>query len=1520
MLKPSKWMLAASAALLAQVMSAWAAVPSDTPLASGTTASVKPNVMFILDDSGSMNDEFMPDGVSGNTDKAGYRNHLCNTMYFNPATNYVVPKDSTGIMLHSASPATYAAACDNGYSSSACSTDLGTRYYWKYVGATANLAWPASGSNHCTLTADTTKTGICSDGSFVTNSPASCTAPKTLVWERITVTAASTDALNYANWYSYYRKRLMMMKAAGGRAFQALTNKYRVGFITINPNSPVSDSKFVPIRDFDATQKSDWYEALYAQTTNGYTPLREALSRVGRYYGGKGDGINDGMISGTDKPDPVQYSCQQNFAILTTDGYWNSNRGRDLAGNVPGSVSYDSDAFALDAYNEVGAKFYISPRPMYDGAIETRVTTDKENEYQVTSTGCTAVTVGSQLQERTAQLQQSTSTLTAQTSTLQKATGALQTCPKTLSSCTQPSDWTNTSSCTWDTSGGTQRSCRYNWGAFATATGTCTKTSTSYSNGTTWNTATGTDCRYTAWSTPTPVSSCATQAQSGSSPYTVLTARTCQTQVTTALHPVSTCTATTAPNASGETTQCSYASWSAWANNSSCVAVPKSTGPSYTVGLATECQTIGTTVATQKIQYRTYTSTTTGTFKAGLQQTSSTNWTPASPTVPAWTDVPGTSCTRVDQPTVPYSPLPARRRPVAGEAPLPTAPCTAWPCTTSTLGTGGSMRSLADVAQYYYVTDLRPTGTTGAGGIDVSQNNVPRAGNGDEDDKATWQHMTTFTLGLGLAGQLNFRSDYKTATTGDFASIRSGGLNWPVPTDNTTVPNDEPAKLDDLWHAAVNGRGLFFSASNPDSVVTSLNQALAGINNRVASAAAAATSTLEPVAGDNFAYIAKYVTGVWSGDLEAKTIALVNDPTTGVKAGDVVEPAVWNAATKLAAQTATSCDTRNIKLFRYGATDNLVDFKWNTNTCDSAGIPTGTAVTTLNTTEQAYFGAAQIAAMGQYPFMTDGSASTFDQRTNAAGAPLVNFLRGQRANEGFQAGSNTAFFRSRSGVLGDVVNAQPMYVRAPVRNYSDTGYLAFKGAQASRAPVVYLAANDGMLHAFNGAADGGNELWAFMPTFSLANLSRLADTDYPSNHRYFTDGSPISGDVYDTTATAWKTILVGGLNKGGKGYYALDITDPANPKGLWEFTHANLGYSYGNPIIGKLIDGTWVVFVTSGLNNADGNGYLFILDAMTGTLRYQIATGAGTAGNPSGLNKITGWVNENADINMTINHIYGVDLLGNVWRFDINNIFGPAGREAWLITTLKDASGNPQPITTKPIAALIGSNIHLYVGTGRYLGLEDLADTQTQTVYGFIDGLTLTDPSVALIPNVRTALTQQTWLMVGSGSSAVRGFPTCQAAPVGWYVDLTLPKERVNVDMRRALGSLFVASNIPEPSACNVGGYSMASTLDLNTGCTNTTTTTPPAGFASGGASAGQLGSYVQATLPDGTVVYMKVASKGAGTSGEALVVGVSIVMIDGKIYAVVQFSDGHTETIDPAIQDTPPAGRRLTWREIVPQ
>src|SRR5690606_9848231 len=117
-----------------------------------------------------------------------------------------------------------------------------------------------------------------------------------------------------------------------------------------------------------------------------------------------------------------------------------------------------------------------------------------------------------------------------------------------------------------------------------------------------------------------------------------------------------------------------------------------------------------------------------------------------------------------------------------------------------------------------------------------------------------------FTLGLGLNGTLAYSEDYLSGGSADYNKIVQGTLNWPAPVA------DKPTAIDDLWHAAVNGRGTYFSAQNPTSLVAGLSKALAGVSARTGAAASAATSNLEPVAGDNFLFVALYRTVKWDGD------------------------------------------------------------------------------------------------------------------------------------------------------------------------------------------------------------------------------------------------------------------------------------------------------------------------------------------------------------------------------------------------------------------------------------------------------------------------------------------------------------------------------------------------------------------------------------------------------------------------------------------------------------------------------
>ena len=176
------------------------------------------------------------------------------------------------------------------------------------------------------------------------------------------------EMTNFANWFAYYHTRIQMMKTAAGRVFSPMDDRYRIGFVTIN----ASDStRYLKIDKFDVTHKADWYTKFYAMTPGPNTPLRRALSRVGRHYAGMTDGINSFMPD-----DPVQYSCQQNFALLTTDGYWNSSGGLKIDGTT-----------AMDNQDNVVETFVNRPTVTLDAAGTT--VTDSSTTRTLEQVVCT---------------------------------------------------------------------------------------------------------------------------------------------------------------------------------------------------------------------------------------------------------------------------------------------------------------------------------------------------------------------------------------------------------------------------------------------------------------------------------------------------------------------------------------------------------------------------------------------------------------------------------------------------------------------------------------------------------------------------------------------------------------------------------------------------------------------------------------------------------------------------------------------------------------------------------------------------------------------------------------------------------------------------------------------------------------------------------------------------------------------------------------------------------------------------
>lgn len=726
--------------------------------------------------------------------------------------------------------------------------------------------------------------------------------------------------------------------------------------------------------------------------------------------------------------------------------------------------------------------------------------------------------------------------------------------------------------------------------------------------------------------------------------------------------------------------------------------------------------------------------------------------------------------------------------------------------------TGGShTNTLADVAAYYYNTDIRnaiafgPASCSGGPDKDGNINDVCDDNNIDTS-KAT-QRMTTFTLGLGVDGQLN-SVGYKTGGSVDFNGLKAGTVRWPSPgPDNgdTSFTQAERATVDDLWHAAINGaeddKSQYFSAKNPQEVISGVRSALATLGDIKGTGSTTSLSNVSPTAGDNYAFSARYTTGSWTGNLFARTIdgfgiLSANALWCVESESSVTPPCNPDATTGLAAKI--NADNRVVYFNNAGA---LSTFDYS-----------------LLGAKQVHFQAGNVSGLSQW--------ATFNatQKAQAVGANLVNFLRGKNDFEESAPVTDDRLYRTRDRKLGDIIDSDPVFVGKSKYEFLDAGYSAFVTSTASRDRTVFVGANDGMLHAFN--ADTGEERWAYVPTAVMPNMWKLADTNYRNIHTNFVNAKMTVADIY--VGGAWKTILVSGLGQGGKSYFALDITDPSAPALLWEFdstTEPNLGFTYGKPVVTKKMDGNWVVLVTSGYNNtADGKGRLFVLDAATGTKLVGISTGEGSSTNPSGLAHISAFAS-NPTKNSQAQYVYGGDLFGNLYRFDIDDRASNPNANTVLKLTQFSIGGDPQPITVAPTLSEINGKRTVFVGTGKYIESSDLlpANYRQQSLYAFTDyGITSTLSGAAL-----RALMEPQTISGGSGTRTSSGNSPDWVAKIGWYADLPSSAstgERENVEATIISGKLFVPTLIPPTGTCDVSGKAWTNIFDFKTGALTSST------------------------------------------------------------------------------------------------
>jgi type IV pilus assembly protein PilY1 len=802
---------------------------------------------------------------------------------------------------------------------------------------------------------------------------------------------------------------------------------------------------------------------------------------------------------------------------------------------------------------------------------------------------------------------------------------------------------------------------------------------------------------------------------------------------------------------------------------------------------------------------------------------------------------------------------------------------------------------LAALAYWANVTDLRPDQT----GLSYTLGK---------------QTVTTFFVdvrergswGTGVANTDSSRRN-QLWLTGKYGNFVDRNGNGALDAGDALTDENRDGKVDarDVWDR--NGDWLpdgYFEASTPEALVAGLRNAFLAIKTQLASSSGVglANRTIELQTGTGL-YRVNYDPSLWTGSLIGLAYGGVDEKT-----GDVLTTKAWDAAEKIAAQ---SWDTGRVILTskRSASLDPRQGLE---------NVLTGRGI------------ALRWNSLSAWQQAAVGSQSVLD------------WLRGRSDDAGLrQRVRRDDAGAIKSAVLGDIVDSEPRYVGPPAALLTDgfnPGYSAFRDAQAERRAVVYVGANDGMLHAIDATVDGssagtdgGKELFAYVPSFlfdgptlprqpTLDGLAALSSKTWV--HRYYVNATPAVGDVdFARTATTitnkslaadWRTVLVGGLGKGGRGFYALDVTDPAAlteanaaSKVLWEFTDPDMGFSFGAPQIVKTKQWGWVVLLTSGYNSLNhildlgssgvvanrAQGFLYVIDIRNGTLLQKISTGTGTVDLPAGLAQVTAYIPEASD--GTVSDVYGGDLLGNIFRWDfgfaINGVATTTVPAPTLLARLLDKTGGAQPVTSGPVirTAPVSRNRYVLVGTGRLLDTTDLTNLAAQTVYALRDGTksarweTSRLPSGLSFPFTRSAMAAATLLQSV-------GWTTANAA--GWYHDLVETGERIIIDpVDMELGKVIWLSTIPEiNNPCDPSGSSRLYAASLDSGLS-------------------QL--YQSGTATSSNPVRVRSVNPDTGS------VGLRLARIGGTLRAVVTGQYGELKLGDGLLRLMTPTA--MNWREI---
>lgn len=576
------------------------------------------------------------------------------------------------------------------------------------------------------------------------------------------------------------------------------------------------------------------------------------------------------------------------------------------------------------------------------------------------------------------------------------------------------------------------------------------------------------------------------------------------------------------------------------------------------------------------------------------------------------------------------------------------------------------------------------------------------------------------------------------------------------------------------------GAPTYYYATDPRQLAASLRSAFNSIAEREGSSSGVATNSTS-LNGSSYLYQGVFNSANWRGTLDAYAFdaqgRLVRD------AAGKINPAV----TTDNVQPIPS--SRNIFTYRRDS-DATVSYLWNT----------------LDSTEKNYF---------------RDSADPADDYTKAE--KRFNWSRGDATDEVTATQAGIDRLRSRGegdsrNIYGDIVNSTPVYIANTNFRYhkltpanGGSTYQAYLTAKAAKTPKIAVGANDGMLHVFNAVTL--QEKYAYVPKLVFPKLRNLSAQNYGrsnNSHQYLVDGPLTVSDVYN--GTSWRTIVVGTLGGGGRGVFALDVTDDTAPKVLFEISDADfpeLGYVLGKPLVAPLKNGRWGVIFgngdSSGSSTVATQSHLFVVDVFSPlTLTKILPTGSGSGlSAPAVLPDASG----------VVKAVYAGDLNGQLWKFDLSS----ATSSEWDDNTYKlfhaktaDSTPKEQPITAAPTLGINkakGGKVAVYFGTGKYFEDGDQSYSSSNPYHSFYAITDIGGATNAAKEVQRGSLAQKTFESLTD--RRVKETAIDWSTKNGWFLDLGYTNgERVVAKSLLIADRLVFPTIIPSTSACEEGGDS----------------------------------------------------------------------------------------------------------------